>query len=467
MLFTLLAFLLAMLVLITVHEWGHYFVARRCGVRILRFSIGFGKPLLRWRSPKSGTEWVLGSLPVGGYVSMLDERDQQQNVSEEQAHEAFNRQKLWKRFAIVLAGPLANFLLAVLLYAGLYWSGTLQPAAVLAIPPASSIAAQAGVSKSETITAVQDFSGKEKIGSDTVYSWNDLRRLVFKRIQENKPIVLITKEGGQFVLTVPVALLKETTSVVVNKEVEERALYDLGLMPKTNKVLVLMPIKDGVADKAGLKMGDQILSVNGQLIDSVEKLVVLIRSHANQALVFDVLRESAKDQAPKSFSVTLIPTSVLTSAGKTVGKIGIELDARFEEIWIRYPLLQSLQLGWTKTWDMSALSVHMLKQMFLGEASLRNISGPVAIAGYAGEAMRLGFDRFLSFLAVLSVSLCVLNLLPIPVLDGGHLLYYVPEIVTGRPISIKTQQILQSVGLLCVFLLLGLALFNDITKFFP
>jgi len=440
MLFTLLAFVVALGVLITFHELGHYLVARLCGVRVLRFSVGFGKVLLR-RTDRHGTEWALSAIPLGGYVKMQD--DAPAGAAAAEVARSFNAQPVGRRFAIVAAGPVFNLVLAVLLYAGLNLAGTEMPVPEVAQPPAGTAAAQAGFQAGDRIEAVD---GKP------VESWNDARWHLLE----------VLSEGGQAVLDVRTAAgVAEHRTLVVDAGEMDPAQGDplakTGLGLARPKPVVREVIAGGAGEAAGLRDGDHIVSAGDQRRLDAMALVDLIQRHPEQPLALEVVR----DGAPLRLTVT--PRSE-TVDGHSIGRIGVQLGGDLPMVTVRYGVLESVARGAERTWDTAWLSLRMMGRMITGQVSWRNISGPVTIADYAGQTARIGLAAYIAYMALISISLGVMNLLPIPILDGGHLLYYLVEIVRGRPLSDRWVELGQRVGMGLLACLMGLALFNDFSR---
>ncbi|VVE28222.1 RIP metalloprotease RseP [Pandoraea morbifera] len=455
---TLLAFAVAIGVLVVFHELGHYSVARLCGVKVLRFSVGFGAPLLKWTMGRDRTEWTVCALPLGGYVRMLDERDDTQIVAPEDRDRAFNRQSVYKRFAIVAAGPVANFLLAIALYTGLNLVGVTEPVARVAPPAAGTLAARAGLAGGELITGVREngTSPDEAVGDEMpVRSWEDLRwRLVDPMIDGQRVTLIARTRDGRAEYTLDAA------GQHLDADGEQDFMQRLGLVPSA-RVKVGQLIAGGAAGAAGLRVGDEITAVDGSAVTSAKGLVDAVRAHPGKPMTFTVRRDGALT------SVTLTPAAEVDSAeagGARVGKIGAALASQVDSVTVRYGLFEAIGRGAQRTWDVTAFSVRMFGKMITGQASLKNLSGPVTIADYAGRSARLGLDYFVAFLALVSISLGVLNLLPIPVLDGGYLLYYAVEAITGRAVSERWQGVLQRVGIVCILALSAVALFNDLSK---
>lgn len=444
MFLTLIAFAAALGILITFHELGHYWVARLCGVRVLRFSIGFGRVVLR-RTDRHGTEWAVSAIPLGGYVKMQD--DPPPGASRAEAAHAFNTQSVWRRMAIVAAGPLFNLLLAVMFYAALDMAGTRMPAPILGQPEASSPAGQAGLTAGDRILAIDGHA---------VASWNDARWRLLD----------VLSSGGQAVLDVQSAaggiqrrtLLLQTGNRLDPSQGDPVARTGLHLEQPRPVVREVGTGSPGQA--AGLQVGDTITAV-GNLAGPLDTstLVAYIQRHAGVSLPMTVMRGGVP------ISVHVVPRSE-RSDGREVGRIGIMLGGDVPMVTVRYGVLDSVQHGARRTWDTALMSLRMMGRMAVGDVSWRNLSGPVTMADYAGQTARIGLAAYVAYLALISISLGVLNLLPIPMLDGGHLLYYLLEVVRGRPVPERWMQIGQRTGLGLLVCLMGLALFNDFARLF-
>lgn len=446
--FYLASFLVVLGVLIVVHEFGHYAAARFCGVKVLRFSLGFGPVLWQKKLGCDQTEWALSVFPLGGYVKMLDEREGE--VAVEELDRAFNRQGVGKRSLIVAAGPLANFALAILLYWGIFMYGSQELLPVLGTPPVDSPAAMAGVRNGEQV---------RRIDGEPVATWNDLRWTLLQKAVDQESVELEVINEQQ-----EISLRRLYLQAAGEGGWEGDALLRLGVgfyRPKVPAVLGQV-VSGGVADLAGLKPGDRILAANGKAIQFWHELVGKVRDSAGSVLHLDVERRGellALDVVPEAFA----------ERGQTIGRIGVAVADNAElhremRTFVSYGFFAAGGKALAETWDKSVFSLLMLGKMLTGEVSWRNLSGPVTIADYAGQSARLGLDYYLKFMALVSISLGVLNLLPIPVLDGGHLMYHMIEVVRRRPLSERAMELGQRIGLSILFVLMAFAFFNDINR---
>ncbi len=445
---TLLAFFFTLAVLIVFHEFGHYWVARRAGVKVLRFSVGFGQ-VIASRTDRHGTEWALSAIPLGGYVKMLDEREGE--VPPGQLDQAFNRKSVAARAAIVAAGPLANFLLAILLFWGLFMGGVSMLKPIVGEPPAGSPAQLAGVRTGETIT---------RINGEPIASWQDLHWLSLKQVLRGNALQIETVDQRGYVAFRSLAVPERTD------ELEQAPLKALGLvryLPPLAPVLGQIS-PEGVAAKAGLRAGERISAIDGVAMTTWEQVVETIRRSPGRGLRLSLEHDGQKRE------VSLIPATVRDD-DISIGRIGAgpridpELLASLHAT-VQYGPLEGMRRALARTWELSTFSLEMLGRMITGQASLKNLSGPLTIADYAGQSAESGVSSFVAFLALVSVSLGVLNLLPVPLLDGGHLLYYLAEFLTGRPVSEHIQEIGQKIGMGLLGLLMFFALYNDLSRLF-
>ena len=448
-LFSIAAFIVALGILITVHEFGHYWVARRVGVKVLRFSIGFGKPLWKRRLGADQTELVIAVLPLGGYVKMLDETEG--DVPEAEKHRAFNRQSIPKRTAVVVAGPLFNFLFAVLAYSFLYMIGIDGIKPVVGKVVEGSIAERAGFRAGDELLSVD---GKK------VASWDHRRLLLFRHaLNGTTADVTVRDPDGQ--VQTRVLDFSELPTSAIDAGLVERGLGLYGYVPEILPVIGVLG--DGPAREAGLQVGDRIVKVDDKRIVSWDDVVASISPRPGEALRITI------DRAGEVMVFDVTPQPVERN-GQIVGQIKIR--PRYAEVppelrvRVRYGPIQALLEGTASTWSMSVLTVEMLFKMLKLEVSAKNISGPITIAQYAGYSARIGLDRFVMFLAVVSISLGVLNLLPIPILDGGHLMYYCIEAIKGSPVSERVMIWGQQFGILLLIGLMVLAFYNDFTRIF-
>lgn len=450
-LWSALAFLVALGVLISIHEFGHFWVARKMDVKVLKFSIGFGRSVWSRRGRVDGTEYAVAMVPLGGYVRMLDEREGP--VKPQELHRAFNRKSVWARIAVVAAGPLANFLLAIVVYWLVFLMGISGIAPVVGEITPDTPAAEAGFQAEDLILSVD---GKD------VPSWSEARIALLKQaVGGSSPILIGVKDadGSELVRPLEIGstqLLKSSKDPI--GELGFGAWYPM-----------IEPIIDGIkpgeaASAAGMLIGDRVLKVNEEPVETWLEWVRAVQAYPDTEISVDVERDG------QPVRLLLVPAA-LERDGVTIGYVGAWEErsrAMFEQnrVTVKYPPGEALIKAAGKTWDFSLLTVRMLYKLVTGNASLQNISGPISIAQYAGQSASIGFDHFLDFLAIISISLAVLNLLPIPLLDGGHLLYYLVEIVIGKPVPERVQVIGQQFGLVLLGGLMMLAFYNDIWRLF-
>jgi regulator of sigma E protease len=442
------AFLVALAVLVVVHEMGHYLAARYCNVKVLRFAFGFGKVIWMRRHGCDGTEWAVAAFPLGGYVKMLDEREGE--VATADLPRAFNRQPIGRRAFIVAAGPAANFLLAIVLYWFLFMHGVTELKPRLGLPPAGTPAAMAGIVEGGTVRAV---NGKP------IETWQELRWEVMRRG--------LDKESLQLEVISPqreIGVYRVASDRFDVEELEKDSLRLLGLVlyrPPLPAVVGQVQ-SDSAAAEAGFRAGDRVLAVDGKAIAVWSDLAAAARAAPGRQLKFAVGRDGGQ------FDLVAIPR-LAEEGGQKLGRLGLMAREGQGEIFdmtvvVSYGPVESAGRALRQTWDTSILSLRMMGRMLTGELSWKNLSGPVTIADYAGQSARLGPSYYLRFLALISISLGVLNLLPVPVLDGGHLMYYLVEFLKGGPVSERALDIGQQIGFALLALLMAFAFYNDIHR---
>ena len=447
---TILSFLVTVGVLVVIHELGHYGAARLCGVKILRFSVGFGRVLWLRRLGPDQTEWVVSAVPLGGYVKMLDEREGPVAASE-LAH-AFNRKSVWARIFIVLAGPAANFFLALLLYWALFVTGLPGMKPVLGDPVRNSAAAVAGLANGDTVKA---------IGDEPVITWTDVRWILLKEAVKREAAVLEVETAGGARTSRRLDLAGLTKD-----DLDQDFLGKLGLRPFRPRVPAeLGRVVPGAAgERAGLQAGDRVIAVSGRRIDTWFEFTAEISANPGTPLAIEVERQG------RPLTLRAIPDRSPDDASK--GRLGVEAGAQLKREYermtttVRYGPVEAIGRAAHKVYDLSVFSLKMLGRMIVGDVSWKNLSGPITIADYAGQSAQLGWITYLGFLALVSVSLGVLNLLPIPLLDGGHLVYYFAEIVKGSPVSERAMEIGQRFGLALLLGLTFFAFYNDLNRLF-
>ena len=447
---TILITLLTLGILVTIHEFGHFWVARRCGVKVLRFSVGFGRPLYTWYD-KTGTEFVIAGIPLGGYVKMLDEREAK--VADEDLHRAFNRKPVGQRLAVIAAGPIANFLLAILVYWVVFLSGVSGVAPVIKSVEPDSIAQLASLEDGQEIVAVD---------GEPTPTREALHLRLLQRIGESGTISFSAKYPDSDLVYQSEATLDRWLTDDENMDLF--AGIGIKLWRPDQQVSIRKVLPDTPAAGAGLRDGDVIVETDGQKVVDFVEWMDYVSARPGQAI--ELVYQRDDDMG----SVVLTPASQTDEKGETTGKIGVQISARYEA-WpesmqreFSYGVFGAMSQAVKRTWEMCAFTLESIKKMLMGLISTKNLSGPITIAKVASASANSGLESYLTFLALLSVSLGVLNLLPIPVLDGGHILYGLVELVTGREVSLKVQIIGYQLGLFIIVGIMGLALYNDIAR---
>ena len=457
---TILAFAVCLGSLITIHELGHYLVARWCGVKVLRFSVGMGKVVWSRRFGRDQTEWAVSALPLGGYVKMLDAREGDlASIPKEDLAREFTRQSVWKRIAIVAAGPLANFLVAIVLFAGLYMHGVEEPTSKISVRAAAgqdadrTPAALAGLRTGDRITAVN---------GEPVTAWSELRWNLMQAAVDKKEASLTVERSGYGRVN---AIVPAATMTAL--DLEGDIVGNLGIGVALPSPVVQQVLPGGAAERGGLQVGDLLKSVDGVAVQDGVAFIELIRAAPDKTVQVEVIRAGE----PRTLAVTpqaeMLKGADGEKSGKqavTVGKISAYVALRPDMINVPSGPLSALGKAVERVWDTCTMTLKMIGKMVTGEASLKNVTGPITIADYAGQTARMGVASYLSFIAFISISLGVMNLLPIPVLDGGHLLYYSLEVLTGRPVSERVAEFAQRIGIGLLMTLMVLAVFNDITR---
>ncbi|WP_374583714.1 RIP metalloprotease RseP [Pseudoduganella sp.] len=447
---TILATIVCLGSLIVIHELGHYLVARWCGVKVLRFSVGMGRVVWMRRFGKDQTEWALSAIPLGGYVKMLDARETElAGLPPQDLAREFTRQNVWKRIAIVAAGPLANFLLAIALYAGLYMSGVREPAARLAEPAAASAAAAAGLQRGDQVKTVN---------GEAVQGWSELRWAIIQAAIHKEDLRIEAERPGYGVVraTLPAA-------AAAGIKLEDDVPSALGLDLMRPPAVIGRTEEGGAARRGGMLKGDVVLAVDGQAVNDARAFLREVQRAPGRTLAVTVQR----DGKPVQLSITpeAVEDKGANSKGLvTVGKIKAELVGAVDTIVVHYGPLEAGAKAVRQVAETCSMTLRILGRMIVGEVSLKNITGPITIAEYAGETAKMGAESFIAFVAFISVSLGLMNLLPIPVLDGGHLLYYSLEVLTGRPVSERIADLAQRIGLGLLVSLMALAIFNDLAR---
>ncbi len=449
-LISLFALIVTLGVLITVHEFGHFWVARRLGVKVLKFSIGFGKPIWR-RLGKDGVEYIIAALPLGGYVKMLDENESEVEIPPADLPQAFNRQPVSARIAIVLAGPLCNLLFAILAYSVMFMVGIPGAKPLLDAPKPGSLAAAGGFQKGDLVIAID--------GQPTPTLSAVMLELVDRGMAGE--IIRVNVQDAEDRARIRTLDGRDALDLAKDGLVFDRA----GLTPLQPVLPAVIGSVEpgGAAERAGLQAGDRIIRVDGEAVTDWQQWRSVVERHPDQPFTARIERGGAEQ------TLEITPDSREIAQGQRIGFIKARADipndlVRDLQVVVRYGPLEAVGAAVGKTWDMSLLTLRMLGRMLVGKASLDNLSGPITIAQFAGQAASAGFIAFLSMLALVSLSLGVLNLLPVPVLDGGHLLFYLIELIKGSPLSETVQNLGQRVGMVVLLLLMGLALFNDFSR---
>ena len=437
-------FIIALAILITVHEFGHFWVARKLGVKVLRFSIGFGKPIYSWQ--RDGVEYVIAAIPLGGYVKMLDEREGEVALADQ--HKAFNRQPLGSRFAIVFAGPLFNFIFAILLYWLVF---------ILGVPGIKPIVGEVEPASAAQLSGFQPGDEIVAIDSEQTATWETVMVALLGHSMDAEKIAIQVSDMDHR----SVVRLLDMKTVSIDKLSEDNVLTQLGLTPYRPAVPAILGKieKGGAAELASFLSGDKILNANSQPVEDWSAWVALVQANPDQDIVVELERNGVV------LTKAIRPKAVEGGIGRIGAGVQIPegLFSDLERI-VSYNPMEALWKATIKTWDMTALTFRMLGKMVVGEASLDNISGPITIAQYAGYSANVGLISFLMFLSLISISLAVLNLLPIPILDGGHLFFYVIEFFKGAPLSDDAQLLGQKLGMVLLISLMFLAFYNDIER---
>lgn len=443
------AFLFALGVLIAIHEAGHFLVARWCGVKVLRFSIGMGKVIYSRKFGADQTEFALSILPLGGYVKMLDfnEVDPVTVVEQDQTRD-FSRQSVWKRMAIVAAGPIANFLLAILLFAFVFSSGIPDPVTKVRVDSELSQAFQAGFRHGDLIT---------QVNQEDVATWEQMRLKIAQAAMDKKSVMLSVQRKNPETQQLQNLVLPLSVSRLAEVDLQADFLRKMGISVYRSPAKLNLIDPNGPAQVAGLREADVVLAVNQTPILDGSDFVALVHQSPEKALQLSVQRGN------EVLQIVATPQAV-EQDGQKIGRLKVGLDSVAEVGVLSFSIVESIQKGAHKTWETSINSFKMLGKMLTGEVSLKNISGPITIADYAGKTSRTSMISYIGFIALISISLGVMNLLPIPVLDGGHLLYYALEVLFGKPIPKHYGELAQRIGIAVLVCLMAVAFFNDIVR---
>jgi len=450
LIFTLISFIVAISILVAIHEYGHYIVAKKLGVKILRFSIGFGKPLWLKRFGKDQTEFVIAALPLGGYVKMLDKRETE--VNENEQHREFTTQPVWTRIAIVAAGPAFNFLFAIAAYWLMFIIGVSGIKPIIGEVDANGLAKQAGLVSGYEIVA---------INQNQTPIWDVAVKNIIPAIVDRSQAVFELKDKNGNTISRTLDFSATTGEIKV-----EHLFKQLGFKPWRPLIepIVGVVIEKSPAENAGFKVDDKIIAINQVKVKDWVEVVELVSGKPAEILQVTILRDGIQK------TLQVIPEKIQRN-GKTVGRLGLGQRTGVPypddmRVTHGYNLFESIPRAFSRTWDFSVLTLKMMGKIFTGEISVKNLSGPVSIARYAGYSASAGLARFLDFLAIVSISLGILNLLPIPILDGGHLTYYTIELVRKKPVSEETQEFASRVGMVLLFTLMSVALYNDLVRVF-
>ncbi len=450
-LISVISFLVAIAILVGIHEFGHFWVARKLGIKIIRFAIGFGKPIWTYKSKdKDATEYVLAAIPMGGYVKMLDEREG--DVNEDERHRAFNTQPVWKRFLVVLAGPMFNFFFAIAAFAAIQMIGVESIKPYLGNIQQGTVASEAGFKDKDLVTAINDIETN---------SMQQVRlTLLNEYLKDPKLDIHVTTDEG----TQTTRQLDLSNTLLLADEKDYFTKTGMGFWQPPHTTIINSVLPDKPANKAGLLANDEVISVDGNAVVSTQYFSSYINDNPGKAIDIVVKRNGSNK------SLTMTPELMDIDGEKRV-LIGVGLARKFDEKAVQdlffikeAPFFEALKSGVVETWDMSVMTLKVMGRLITGEASLKNISGPITIANYAGKSALIGFSAFLTLLAIVSLSLGVLNLLPIPMLDGGHLLYYLIELVKGSPVSERVEAVGMRIGMSVVGVLMVVALYNDIGR---